>query len=129
MSDINIHGVPTADIHYTLTNKKIMCHDLAAPLGSSTVLINANQFASNTFLSDFWGTTFGNAYIDGVSSEHGYTLVSTDVILSVFVEGLQFNIVAAAPGNRQCQLDLANNKIIFQDTFDGTQTVNVLFKR
>lgn len=86
-----------------------------------------------TELADWWHTVNGNAFIDGASSgqQDGtmYTLQPTDTIVYVGVEGTQFNIVPGTPGNRECQLDLTNHKIIFQNTFDGTQTVQVLFNR
>jgi len=80
-------------------------------------------------LSDWWNTVNGNAFIDGASSVNGYTLQSTDVILEVDVEGNEYDIVTGSPGNRQAQPDLANHKIKFLNTFDGAQTVFVLFNR
>jgi hypothetical protein len=43
---INIHGIPNAGVGYSLVGKKIMVHDTAAPLSSSTVLVNASAFAA-----------------------------------------------------------------------------------
>jgi hypothetical protein len=84
-------------------------------------------------LSDWWQTSNGNDFIDGASSGMTdgtpYTLQSTDEILEVDVEGTQFDEVNGSPGNREYQTDLANNKIKFNTTFDGSQRVFVLFRR
>lgn len=80
-------------------------------------------------LSDWWNTSNGNAFINGASAVNSYTLTTADTILEVDVEGVEFDIVTGAPGNRQAQPSLATNKINFNFTFDGTQKVFVLFKR
>lgn len=100
---------------------------------SGDITIDPAASPSNTtfnLLSDYWSTSNGNTFINGSSVVNGYTLSnSTDTILAVFVEGIEFDIVSGAPGNRQAQPDLTNNKIKFENTFDGTQKVFVVFKR
>lgn len=138
-------------------NEKVLTFD--AWIGPSTITGPMNQFdqcsvqfiptgglgdlsdpedptpASTLLLSDWWATSNGNNYINGASSTGSklYTLTSADDIKEVDVEGENYNIVTTTPtdGTRECQLDLANNKIIFPSAliFDGTQTVFVLFER
>lgn len=100
---------------------------------SGDIVVDPSSSPSNTtftLLSDYWNTSNGNAFINGSSVEWGYTLTnSTDTILAVFVERLNYNIVSGAPGNGEAQPDLVNNKIKFENAFDGTQTVFVVFKR
>lgn len=82
------------------------------------------------YLSDWWTTTNGNAFINGASSVHGYTLTTADYILDVAVEGMgSFIITSGSPGNNEAKPDLVNNKILFLNTFDGSQRVYVEFKR
>ena len=88
--------------------------------------------------SDTWATVNGNAFINGASTglspsavANGgpFTLQSTDIVLEVGVEGMEYELVTGSPGNREAQPDLANNKIKVRDAFDGTQRVYVEFKR
>lgn len=101
----------------------------------STVDFVVDSSATENILADWWATENGDSWIDGASSGQTdgttYTLVSTDEILRVWVEGTGFEIVTGTPatGTLECQLDLSNGKIIFPVTFDGTQRVTVLFKR
>lgn len=55
MSDINIHGVPNAPGGYNLTGKKVMVHDPAAPLSTSTVLFDADDLGSGGGSADRFG--------------------------------------------------------------------------
>src|SRR5262252_6084492 len=84
-------------------------------------------------LSDWWNTVAGNSFIIGPSTGQtdgtSYTLQSTDSVKYVGVEGVQYDVVPGAPGNRQCQLDLTNHRIYFQWPFDGTQKVEVIWER
>ncbi len=83
--------------------------------------------------SDWWNTNNSEAFISGASTGNQdgtqYTLTSDDIVLLVFNEDSVFNVVAGSPGNRECQLDLGNGKILFGIMFDGSQRVQVLFKR
>jgi hypothetical protein len=90
-----------------------------------------------TELSDWWGTTNGNNYIDGTSSGEtdgtNYTLETTDIVLYVSMEGTGYRIVSGTPANGtlECSLDLTNHKVNFPSDiiFDGSQTVTVIWKR
>jgi hypothetical protein len=81
MSDINIHGIPDAPGGYSYTGKKVMVHDPVAPLGSSTVLVDATDFSSGGggtgYAAPMWKesdgdmtagfTTFTNASLVGAT--------------------------------------------------------------
>ncbi len=105
--------------------------------GSGSSGGGSSSGTTDIVLSDWWNTTNGNNSIEGLSSGEtdgtNYTLVITDTILIVFVEGLQFSIVMGTPtpGQRECSLDLINNRIIFPSDliFDGSQTVTVVWER
>jgi len=50
---INIQQVPNAPPGYTLANKKVMVHDQAAPLASSTVMVAATSLASGVVSGEY----------------------------------------------------------------------------
>lgn len=89
------------------------------------------------FIGDWWQTINGRIYIDGGSSGEtdgtSYTLLATDVILEVDVEGTEYDVVSGTPtaGRRECYFDTVLLRIIFPSDliFDGTQRVYVEFKR
>ena len=87
MSDINIHGIPNAPGGYSLTGKKVMVHNPTAPLGSSTVLVDATTIAGTggSDKSTMWKeadgdmtagiTTFANAALVG-ATEMNFIIVN-----------------------------------------------------
>lgn len=87
MSDINIHGVPNAGVGYSLTGKKIMVHDPAAPLASSTVMYPASSLGGggNSYAAPIWreadgdlnigDTTFSSALLIG-ATEMSFIIVN-----------------------------------------------------
>lgn len=63
MSDINIHGVPDAPGGYSLTGKVIMVHDQAAPLATSTVMVDATSLgggSGNSYKAPIWKEADGD---------------------------------------------------------------------
>lgn len=98
-----------------------------------------NEFA---ILSDWWPTVNGNNYIDGASSgqsdsaiDNGgpFTLLLTDTILEVDMEGTEFDPVTGTPtvGRREFKFQTSPALILFPSDliFDGSQRVYVEFKR
>lgn len=59
MGDINIHGVPSAPGGYSLAGKKIMVHDPAAPLATSTVLFPAGSIGGS-YSAPIWKEADGD---------------------------------------------------------------------
>jgi hypothetical protein len=89
-------------------------------------------------LADDWGTVNGQNYIDGPSSGDYtgtiYTLLATDVVKAVDLEGTGFDIVQGTPtpGTRQCRfVTTPTVRIVFPADliFDGSQRVYVLWER
>lgn len=89
------------------------------------------------YISDWWQTVNGQIYIDGPSSGEtdgtNYTLLLTDLILEVDMEGIQYDLVSGTPtaGRRECHFQTSPARIIFPSdvVFDGNQRVFVHFKR
>lgn len=87
--------------------------------------------------ADYWQTVNGQNYITGASSGEydgtNYTLLFTDTILGVDVEGTGFDLVSGTPtaGTRECQFLDSPVRIVFPADliFDGSQRVYVLFQR
>lgn len=88
-------------------------------------------------IGDWWQTVNGNNYIDGQSSGQtdgtNYTLLVSDDVLEVDLEGIEFDIVTGTPtvGRRECQILTSPVRVVFPSDiiFDGSQRVYVEFKR
>lgn len=90
------------------------------------------------YFSDYWQTVDGQNYVSGASTGEWnggttYTLLSTDTILAVDVEGIGYNIVTGTPGagNREVKFQTSPVRLIFPSdlVFDGSQRVYVMWKR
>jgi predicted secreted protein len=94
------------------------------------------------YYSDTWATVNGQSYISGNSlgnsnaSPTAYTpfsLLSTDIILGVWVEGTEFDQVSGTPaaGSRQYKFSTSPVQIVFPADliFDGSQRVQIFIKR
>ena len=87
--------------------------------------------------SDYWTPTNGLTYITGASSGSytgtSYTLLSTDTILEVRVEGTSYEVVSSAPadGARECRFMTGPVRVQFPSAlvFSGSERVFVMFKR
>jgi len=85
--------------------------------------------------SDWWQTVNGNNFISSLSTGQTdgttYLLGTADSVKLVFVEDANYKIVTGTPtaGTLECKLDLTNHKILFPQTFDGTQRVTVVWER
>jgi len=90
MSDINIHGIPDAPGGYSLTGKKIMVHDPAAPLATSTVLVDPATIGGggSQYAAPMWKesdgdltaglTTFSNPVLIG-ATEMNFIIVNKTI--------------------------------------------------
>lgn len=93
--------------------------------------------ATSGIFADYWQTVNGQNYITGASSGEydgtNYTLLFTDTILGVDVEGTGFDLVSGTPtaGTRECQFLDSPVRIVFPADliFDGSQRIYVLFQR
>lgn len=125
--------IQTSSINSAITDWSEASVTFIGTGGLNTGTIAPPVVAGTLIKSDWWNTVNGNAFINGASTGNTdgttYTLVNTDAVKLVAVEGIVYDIVPGAPGNRQCQLDLVNNKIKVQNAFDGTQHVFVAWER
>lgn len=105
MSDITIHGVPNAPGGYSLIGKKVMVHDLTAPLESSTVLVAATAFGGGAgsgsgYAAPIWKeadgdmtaglTTFSDASLIG-ATEMNFIIVNK--VIEFIDDDFTFNSV------------------------------------
>lgn len=90
------------------------------------------------YISDSWTTTNGQNYISGASTGNynnatTYTLLATDEIMDVVVEGAPFYQVSGTPASGEAEFFFNTSpvRIEFPSTlvFDGSQRVFVMFRR
>ena len=101
--------------------------------GAFTVSSVNNPVSYNfDIISDYWQTTNGQDYVDGVSASLLITLQTTDEVIGAFLEGTEYDLVGSTPSAmaRECQfLTSPSARVLFPVTFDGTQRVFLILKR
>jgi hypothetical protein len=90
MSDINIHGVPLAPGGYSLTDKKIMVHDLTAPLSTSTVLFSADEFGGDSYRAPMWKESDGDMTPGLTTFVHTSLIGATQINFIIVNKAIEF---------------------------------------
>lgn len=92
MSAINIHGVPNASGGYSLTGKKVMVHDPVAPLDTSTVLVNATDFAAggSVYAAPMWKEADGDMTAGQTDFTHASLVGATEMNFIIVNKVIEF---------------------------------------
>lgn len=91
---INIQQVANAPGGYSLTGKKIMVHDQTAPLGSSTVMVNATSIAggggSASYAAPMWKEVDGDMVAGQTDFQHNDLIGATDINFIIVNKIIEF---------------------------------------
>jgi hypothetical protein len=76
---INIHGVPSAPVGYSLTGKKIMVHDPLAPLATSTKLYPADDLGGGGYAAPKWKEADGDMVAGQTDFQNDSLIGATEI--------------------------------------------------
>lgn len=88
---INIQQVPDAPVGYDLTGKKIMVHDQAAPIGASTVMVDADDLGGGGgYAAPIWSVDGGDLTAGLTTFTHASLIGATEMNFIIVNKVIEF---------------------------------------